>query len=226
MIYEKIVPGKFQSRPNRFIAMVEMGGELHTCHVKNTGWCRELLVPGARVYLSESGNPQRKTKYDLVAVEKGGLLINMDSQAPNRVAGEWLRAGGLFPDLLELKPEYPFGSSRIDFWGRTGAGEFLLEVKGVTLEEKGTAMFPDAPTIRGVKHLDELRGAVGLGFSAYVLFVIQMRGPARFIPNRRTDPAFAEALGKARAAGVRILAVDCLVTENSLKIGSEIPVEL
>lgn len=218
------------ARPNRFIAHVELAGEVQVCHVKNTGRCRELLVPGHRVWLEESGNPARKTKYDLIAVEKmtpaGPLLINMDAQAPNKVFGEWAAAGGLgfVPDLL--RPEKQFGESRFDFYYEKAETRGFWEVKGVTLEENGVARFPDAPTQRGVKHLEELVRAREAGYAAGVCFVIQMEGMWWMEPNDATHPEFGAALRRAAAAGVEVLAVECAVTPDSLKIVRPVPVRL
>ena len=223
-LYDRVIPGIFLERPNRFIARVQTENGEEICHVKNTGRCRELLVPGAPVYLSVSANPARKTRCDLVAVRKGALLINMDSQAPNRAAGEALP--WLFPGLTRMKPEAPLGASRLDFYLEQGEKKTYLEVKGVTLEENGDALFPDAPTARGEKHLRELMRCADAGFGAAVLFVIQMQGPGRFLPNARTDPAFARALRQARDAGVRILAYDCAVTASDMTLDREIPVIL
>ena len=230
MNYQKVLPGTFLSRPNRFIAHVEIGGELCICHVKNTGRCRELLLPGAKVYVEVSGNPARKTKYDLIAVEKrisphANLLINMDSQAPNKAAGEFLPK--LLPGLTMLRPETVWGNSRFDFYAETDTGEkWLLEVKGVTLEENGIARFPDAPTERGAKHLAELCRCVKEGYRAGVLFVIQMKGVSQFEPNDATDPKFAEALRTAATQGVKIFAYDCLVTPDSLTVDAPVPIKL
>ncbi len=225
MNYRRILPGTFLSRPNRFIAQVDIGGKPCVCHVKNTGRCRELLLPGARVYLEESGNPARKTKYDLVAVEKGKLLINMDSQAPNKAAAEAMPR--LLPGLSLLRPETVFGNSRFDFYAETKTGEkWFIEVKGVTLEENGVARFPDAPTLRGAKHLRELCRCVEEGFHACALFVIQMKGVRYFEPNRATDPEFARALETAAAHGVRLFAVDCLVSPNSMTVDSPVEIRL
>ena len=225
MNYNHILPGTFLSRPNRFIANVEIGGEICVCHVKNTGRCRELLVPGATVYVEESGNPLRKTKYDLIAVRKGNLLINMDSQAPNRAAQEFLPK--LLPGLTMLRPETVYGNSRFDFYAETESGEkWFLEVKGVTLEENGVARFPDAPTERGAKHLSELCRCVQEGCRAGVLFVIQMKGVSRFEPNEATDPKFSEALRTAAEHGVEIFAYDCLITPDSMTVDAPVPVKL
>ncbi len=225
MTYQTVLPGIFLSRPNRFIAHVEIAGEVCVCHVKNTGRCRELLTPGARVYVEESGNPARKTKYDLIAVEKGKLLINMDSQSPNKAAGEFLPK--LLPDLTLLRPETVHGNSRFDFYAETGAGEkWFIEVKGVTLEENGVARFPDAPTQRGAKHLHGLCRCVEEGYRAAALFVIQMKGATRFEPNEATDPAFAAALRQASERGVKLLAYDCLVAPDSMVIDQPVEIRL
>lgn len=225
MTYQTVLPGVFLSRPNRFIAHVEIAGEVCVCHVKNTGRCRELLTPGAKVYVEESGNPARKTKYDLIAVEKGKLLINMDSQSPNKAAGEFLPK--LLPDLTLLRPETVHGDSRFDFYAETGAGEkWFIEVKGVTLEENGVARFPDAPTQRGAKHLHGLCRCVEEGYRAAALFVIQMKGATRFEPNEATDPAFAAALRQASERGVKLLAYDCLVAPDSMVIDQPVEIRL
>lgn len=227
MRYEKVVAGRFVDRPNRFIAHVELDGRLETVHVKNTGRCRELLVPGARVYLADSwgaeGRPKgRKTRYDLIAVEKGKRLINMDSQAPNAAVKEFLAGGALYPSGTEVRPEYTYGDSRFDFALFTPALA-LLEVKGVTLEKEGVVLFPDAPTQRGTKHIRELTQFPG---DSALLFVVQMCDVSYFCPNGVTDPAFAAALVQAQAAGVRLLAYDCLVTPDSMTIHKEVPIVL
>ena len=226
MHYGSIVKARFLERPNRFIARVELDGRTETVHVKNTGRCRELLVAGATVYLEKSSSPNRSTAYDLVAVEKGKRLINMDSQAPNRAVEEWLRAGGLFPDAVQIRPETKFGSSRFDFYVETGTEKVFIEVKGVTLEEDGVVRFPDAPSERAVKHVEELTAAKRQGCRALLLFVIQMEGVKYFIPNRDTHPEFADALCSAAQAGVEVLAYDCRVTEDSMEIGRPVRVAL
>lgn len=236
MKYEHIVPAVFLSRPNRFIARVELDGREETVHVKNTGRCRELLIPGRTVWLEKSANPARKTGYDLVAVDKDGLLINMDAQAPNQVFAEWARAGGFVDGLTLLRPETIWGSSRFDFYweaerpGRDGSEQALargfVEVKGCTLEEDGLAMFPDAPTQRGVKHLHELAAAQGEGYECTVCIIIQMKGCRLFCPNERTHPEFGAALREAAAAGVRVLAMDCRVTPDSLTVDQPVSVAL
>ena len=225
MKYENMVHGYFLERPNRFIAHVLINGQMEICHVKNTGRCRELLQPGAEVFLTESDNPARKTKYDLITVKKGDYLINMDSQAPNAAVKEWLMAGGLGPAEV-IRPEKTYGDSRFDFYlERNGQGMYL-EVKGVTLEDQGICRFPDAPTERGAKHLRELMAAKAAGYDAGVLFVIQM-SPVRWLePNDRTDPAFGKALREAAGAGVQVVAVDCRVTVDSMEIGQSVEVKL
>ena len=226
MRYGNICRGRFLARPNRFVARVEVDGAEVVCHVKNTGRCRELLVPGAAVYLERAGDAKRKTAFDLVAVEKGDLLINMDAQAPNRVFGEFAAQGRFLPGLTAIRPEYVWGDSRFDFRLEDDAGPILVEVKGVTLEEDGEVLFPDAPTERGVKHLRGLRRAAAEGLRAAVVFVIQMEGPRLFRPNDRTHPAFGEALREAAAAGVQVLAWDCRVTPDSLTMNAPVPVML
>ena len=186
MRYQNVERGRFIARPNRFIAHVALGGGMVVCHVKNTGRCRELLVPGAPVYLERAANPGRKTAYDLIAVEKAGLLINMDAQAPNKAFGEWAAAGRFLPGLTAIRPEFTWEDSRFDFLLEDGAGKIFVEVKGVTLEEGGEVRFPDAPTERGVKHMRGLRRAVEQGHRAAVFFVVQMKGPVRFRPDRKS----------------------------------------
>lgn len=226
MNYLNIEAGSFLSRPNRFIAKVLVAGEEKTVHVKNTGRCRELLTPGAKVYLERAVNPARKTGYDLVAVEKEGRMVNMDSQAPNQAVEEFLREGKRFSGITLLKREVTYGNSRFDLYMEQGERKSFLEVKGVTLEENNIAMFPDAPTERGVKHIEELMAAKADGYGAYLLFVIQMEGISYFIPNDRTHPAFGEALKAAKAAGVTLLAYDCAVTPDTLNIRREVPIIL
>lgn len=225
MRYGQMVKGKFLRRPNRFIAYVEIAGREEICHVKNTGRCRELLTPGAGVWCAVSDNPNRKTKYDLITVRKGDYLINMDSQAPNKAAQEWLEQGG-FGKAELVRPEQKFGNSRFDFYLERGGKGMYLEVKGVTLEDGGVCRFPDAPTERGAKHLRELIAAKEAGFDAGVLFVIQMRPVKWLEPNDKTDPAFGKALREAAAAGVQVLAVDCAVTEDTMEIGDFVEVRL
>lgn len=231
MKYERIVSGRFLSRPNRFIAYAEINGQNETVHVKNTGRCRELLTPGCTIFLAEASNPARKTRYDLIAVEKQNssgekLLINMDSQAPNAAAEEWLKKGLLFSENAVIKREVTWGRSRFDFYIEDGKRRAFLEVKGVTLEDSGIAMFPDAPTERGIKHIGELAMCIDDGFEAYVLFVIQMKGAVEFRPNANTHPEFADALLYAEHSGVHILAYDCIVTPDSMEIDSPVNIRL
>ena len=225
MQYTNMTPGIFLSRPNRFIAQVEIGGQVQTVHVKNTGRCRELLPAGAQVWCQRSGNPSRKTKYDLITVRKGSRLINMDSQAPNIAAKEWLLSGGL-GNAENIKAECVHGDSRFDFSFTLDGKPCFLEVKGVTLENDGICAFPDAPTERGTKHLRGLQKCVEEGFGGFVLFVIQMADVEYLHPNDATDPAFGKALREAAAAGVNVLAVDCTVTEDSMTIRKPVAVVL
>ncbi len=225
MKYREIVPAKFIERPNRFIAYVEIAGQRTKVHVKNTGRCRELLQQYAQVYLEKSDNPDRATAYDLVAVDKAGMLVNMDSNAPNKVVGEWLSAGGLCQDVSLVRPETVFGNSRFDFYVESDSGrKIFIEVKGVTLENEGVAAFPDAPSERAVKHVEELIEAKQQGYEAYLIFVVQMKGIRYVEPNLKTQPAFAEALKKARCAGVKLLAYDCIVGADSLRLDQPLPV--
>lgn len=226
MNYERIRKAFFIERPNRFIAYVQLDGEKETVHVKNTGRCAELLVPGAPVYIQESVNPARKTKWDLIAVEKGKRMINMDSQIPNKVVQEWIEGGNLFPDVRLVRPETTYGNSRFDLYVEAGDSRIFIEVKGVTLEEDGVCRFPDAPSDRAVKHMEELVRAKKEGYETYVFFVIQMKDVRYFTPNTDTHPAFAEALKKAAAAGVKILAYDCEVTSDSITIREPVDVVL
>lgn len=225
MKYRKMIPAKFLERPNRFIAYVDIAGKRTKVHVKNTGRCRELLQENATVYLEESDNKERSTAYDLVVVDKAGRLINMDSNAPNKVVGEWLEAGGLYEDVSLVKPEKTYGNSRFDFYVESASGKkAFLEVKGVTLEEDNVAAFPDAPSERAVKHVEELITAHQEGYEAYLVFVVQMKGVVRVEPNWSTQPAFGEALRRARKEGVRLLSYDCLVEQDSLQIDEPVPV--
>ena len=215
MIYTDIAEARFIDRPNRFIAHVELGGQTETVHVKNTGRCRELLLPNIPVVLEKSDNPNRKTKYDLIAVRKKNLgWINIDSQAPNKVVKEWLTK----QDFDVVIPEYSYGDSRIDFYMEKGNRKYLLEVKGCTLEIDGTGYFPDAPTVRGVKHIRELMKAQKQGFWCGIAFVIQMNGIEEVLPNKETHPEFGEALSEAKQAGVHVLNLTCSVDKNSLEI--------
>lgn len=225
MHYPNMIPGIFRSRPNRFIAHVEIDGQEEVVHVKNTGRCRELLPGGAQVWCQRSGNPNRKTKYDLITVRKGDRLINMDSQAPNIAAGEWLRAGGLGP-VENLKAETVHGDSRFDFSFTLNGQPCFLEVKGVTLENDGVCAFPDAPTDRGARHLRGLTQAAKEGYGAYALFVIQMSDVKYLHPNDSTDPNFGAALREAAANGVQVLAMDCAVTEDTMEIRLPVLVKL
>lgn len=230
MKYRKIISGQFVSRPNRFIAYVDIQGQMEVCHVKNTGRCRELLQPGSIVYLEESDNLGRKTKYDLVAVEKGNILVNMDSNAPNKVVGEWLNTDNCpilqGTEVRLVKPECKYGNSRIDFYVEADDRKIFMEVKGVTLEENGVVRFPDAPSERAIKHVEELAAAVSAGYEAYVMFVIQMKQVRYFTPNEDTHPEFCAVLREAAEAGVKILAYDCLVTKNSLSLSDPVEVHL
>lgn len=225
MIYKNILRATFLSRPNRFIAHVELEGKEVVCHVKNTGRCKELLIPGAVVYVEKCDNSLRKTLYDLVAVEKGKLLINMDSQAPNKAAQEWL-ASGQWKKFSLIKPEQKYGNSRFDFYLENSREQAFLEVKGVTLEAEGVVSFPDAPTERGIKHIEELIACQKDGYKAYLLFVIQMSPVKYFRPNWQTQPAFGEALIKARNSGVELLAYDCAITCESMVLKNKVQIKL
>ena len=225
MKYNNMVPGTFRARPNRFIAHVEIDGQPEVVHVKNTGRCRELLPVGAEVWCEVSDNPNRKTKFDLITVRKGHRLINMDSQAPNKAAGEWLQVGGL-GEIQNLKAETFHEDSRFDFSFEKDGHKCFLEVKGVTLENDGVCAFPDAPTERGAKHLKGLCKLAREGYGAYVLFVIQMGDVKYLHPNDVTDPKFGAALREAAANGVQVLAVDCHVTEDTMEIRNPVPVKL
>ena len=225
MYYDSMVRGHFLSRPNRFIAHVEIDGKEEIVHVKNTGRCRELLPVGAEVWCQKASNPSRKTQYDLITVRKGERLINMDSQAPNIAAGEWLRSGGL-GEIEELRPETFHIDSRFDFSFIKDGRRCFLEVKGVTLEIDGVCAFPDAHTQRGARHLRGLAQAAQEGYGAYVLFVIQMADVKYLQPNDVTDPDFGAALREAAQSGVQILAMDCAVTEDSMSIRLPVLVKL
>ena len=225
MKYKNMVSGIFQARPNRFIAHVEIDGQLEVVHVKNTGRCRELLPAGAEVWCEVSDNPNRKTKFDLIAVRKGCRLINMDSQAPNAAAKEWLQSGGL-GQLDNLRAEAVQGDSRFDFAFVKDGKQCFLEVKGCTLEHDGVCAFPDAPTLRGAKHVRGLAELARQGYGAYILMVIQMEDVVSFHPNDATDPAFGQALREAAAAGVEVIAMDCRVTPERMTIHEPVPVVL
>ncbi len=226
MRYDNVTEAVFIDRPNRFIADVLLDGVPTVCHVKNTGRCRELLIPGARVYVQRALSTARKTAYDLIAVVKDGRLINMDAAAPNAVFGEWLRSGGLgfVPELV--KPEQRHGDSRFDFYFEHGGRRAFAEVKGVTLEENGVVRFPDAPTERGVKHLRGLKDCVRQGYEAYAVFIVQMRGVKYFEPNRDTHPEFAQALKEAADGGVNLVALDCEVTDQTLLAKDNVEIRL
>lgn len=224
MKYSDIIKGKFKSRPNRFIAIVDIDGTEEICHVKNTGRCKELFVEGATVYLQKADNPNRKTLYDLIAVRKGNRLINIDSQIVNGAALEYMPV--LFDNIKLIKPERVYGNSRFDIYLETETDKIFVEVKGVTLEKDGTALFPDAPTERGVKHLKELQKAVADGYKTYVLFVIQMDNISHFEPNKETHPEFAEELKNAQKNGVTVLAYNCTVTPDEIKIHNKVNVVL
>ena len=226
MIYEHILPAVFVDRPNRFIAHVELNGRTEVCHVKNTGRCRELLVPGCRVYVQHQPSPARKTAYDLIAVEKEGRLINMDAGAPNQVFGEFVRAGRFLREWPVIRPETVHGDSRFDFYLEAPGRRLFVEVKGVTLEDGGVTRFPDAPTERGVKHLEGLARCVQEGYEAWAVFVIQMEGACRMEPNRRTHPTFADALRQAAQAGVHLLALDCRTEPARLEIRRPVEIRL
>jgi sugar fermentation stimulation protein len=230
MRYPDIVPGIFLTRPNRFIAHVMINGKEEIAHVKNTGRCKELLIPGAEVYLQYHDNPSRKTRYSLISVRKGEKLVNIDSQAPNKATMEALAAGIRLPGLLKpityLKKESVFGQSRFDFYVEAADQKAYIEVKGVTLEQDGIAMFPDAPTERGVKHVRELIEAVKEGYSAYVFFLIQMKDVYYIKPNDQTHPEFGDALRDAQKAGVTIIAYDCCVLPDEMRLDKPIPVYL
>ena len=224
MHYSKMVPGIFLARPNRFVAHVEINGEKQVCHVKNTGRCKELLTPNAKVVLEVSPNPARKTAFDLIAVYKGDKLINMDSQSPNKAFGEWALASGFFGAHPKVTAERTYGNSRFDFYIETENGRrIFVEVKGVTLEHRGLLRFPDAPTARGAKHVKELTEAVREGYEAMVFFVAQMEDCHLFFPNDETDPAFAAALRESARQGVQVYCVNCLVTEDTMRIFEFIP---
>lgn len=225
MTYDNIYPARFIDRPNRFIANVLIDGERQVCHVKNTGRCRELLTPNAEIFVQRAANPERKTAWDLIAVRKGALLINMDSSAPNVVLKEWLMAGGA-GEITHIKPECTHGDSRFDFYFEADGRRSFCEVKGVTLEESAVARFPDAPTLRGVKHLDGLCRCVEEGYDAYAVFIIQMEGIARFEPNWATHADFGHALRRAETAGVKIIALDCAVTPDNISARNPVPVNL
>lgn len=226
MRYDNIHKGKFLSRPNRFIANVEIDGKAEVCHVKNTGRCKELLVEGCTVWLEHSDSESRKTAFDLVAVEKGDRLINMDSQAPNKAVGEWLREKNPFGEGFSVYPEKKYGNSRFDFYLESQDRKIFMEVKGCTLEKDGVVLFPDAPTLRGVKHIEELAHCLDEGYEAYIMILVQMSDVKYFTPNYDTHPEFGEALEKASRKGVKILCYDCNVTHDSMTVGKPVKVKL
>lgn len=226
MRYDNIHKGKFLSRPNRFIANVEIDGKAEVCHVKNTGRCKELLVEGCTVWLEHSDSESRKTAFDLVAVEKGDRLINMDSQAPNKAVGEWLREKMPFGEGFSVYPEKKYGNSRFDFYLESQDRKIFMEVKGCTLEKDGVVLFPDAPTIRGVKHIEELSHCLDEGYESYIMILVQMSDVKYFTPNYDTHPELGEALEKAAQKGVKILCYDCNVTHDSMTVGKPVKVKL
>lgn len=226
MKYGKIQKAVFVSRPNRFVARVIIDGKETAVHVKNTGRCRELLTEGAQVWLEDSGKAERKYLYSLVTVKKGERMVNMDSQSPNKAVGEFLKSGGLFSDIKLIKPECKYGNSRFDFYVEYADKKAFIEVKGVTLENEGVVSFPDAPTERGSKHLRELCECIKDGYEAYVFFVIQMKDVLYFTPNEAHDPVFADTLRKAHNEGVKILAYDCFVSEDEMKIENRVEVKI
>lgn len=226
MRYNNIISAKFVLRPNRFIAEIDINEKREICHVKNTGRCKELLKPNANVYVQYSDNPKRKTKYDLISVYKGTELINMDSQAPNKVFGEWVEKGNFIPNISKIKTECKYGKSRFDFYIEAKNRRIFAEIKGVTLEENGVVMFPDAPTERGVKHIKELSECVKDGYEAYVFFIVQMKSCSFFKPNRAMHSEFADALIEAEKSGVNIKALNCIVTPDELSIDREIEIKL
>ena len=226
MRYDNIHKGKFLSRPNRFIANVEIDGKSEVCHVKNTGRCKELLVEGCTVWLEHSDSESRKTAFDLVAVEKGDRLINMDSQAPNKAVGEWLREKMPPGEGFSVYPEKKYGNSRFDFYLESQDRKIFMEVKGCTLEKDGVVLFPDAPTLRGVKHIEELSHCLDEGYESYIMILVQMSDVKYFTPNYDTHPEFGEALEKASRKGVKILCYDCNVTHDSMTVGKPVKVKL
>lgn len=218
MKYENILEGKFIERPNRFIAYIEINGKIEVCHVKNTGRCKELLIPGVTVFVQENDNPKRKTKFSLIGVIKDKRIINIDSQVPNKAVHEWILKGNLFKDVTLIKPETTYKKSRFDFYIETKEKKIFIEVKGVTLEENNVVRFPDAPTERGIKHINELCECIKEGYEAYIIFVIQMKDVLYFEPNDETHKEFGDALRQAKKLGVNIVAVDCKVTKDSIEI--------
>ena len=225
MKYKNIYEGVFIERINRFVAKIEINGSIEICHVKNTGRCKELLIKGAKVYVEKTENPTRKTQYDLISVVKNREIINMDSQAPNKVFGEWVKEGGFFDNIALIKPECKYKNSRFDFYIEANK-KIFVEIKGVTLEENGVVMFPDAPTQRGIKHINELIESTTEGYEAYIFFIIQMKKCLYFTPNYKTHPEFANALNKAKKSGVNIRALNCFVSPDELKVNDFVEVRL
>ena len=221
--YGNTVRGTFVSRPNRFIAKVLVEGKEETVHVKNTGRCREILVPGTQVVLEDSCNPSRKTRYDLIAAYKGGNLINIDSQSPNKAFGEFITESGIFGGTPAVHPEYSHGDSRFDFYIESEGRRIFVEVKGVTREFDGVCMFPDAPTERGLKHLRGLERCVEEGYEAYLALIVQMKGMHVFVPDYETHPEFGREMERAEEMGVGVLVYDCVVTEDSMYVDSPVP---
>ncbi len=226
MQYDHMVPAVFLDRPNRFIAHIEIDGLLQVAHVKNTGRCREILTPGARIWVRENDDPRRKTRFDVISARKGERIINIDASAPNAAVMEWLPSSGLFREISLIRPETTFGRSRFDFYIEGDGRKMFMEVKGATLEDRGAVRFPDAPTERGLKHIQELEACLESGFEACILFVIQMKGVDYFEPNSAMHRAFADALHRAGRAGVKVIARDCRVTFDSMEIGDAVPVRL
>lgn len=226
MKYNNIKNGIFKERPNRFISIVNIDGKDEVCHVKNTGRCKELLIPGVKVIVNESDNENRKTKYDLVSVYKEDNIVNIDSQAPNKLFYEWVLKSDYFKNIKLIKSETQYRNSRFDFYIETDKDKIFIEVKGVTLEENGIVAFPDAPTLRGIKHLNELCSAICDGYKAYIFFVVQLKNCHLFVPNRRTHKDFADALMNAHKNGVKINCVNCVVDEENININDFIDFEL
>lgn len=226
MKYDNIKQGIFLCRPNRFIAHVEIGGKTELVHVKNTGRCKELLIEGVTVFVQEFDKSTRKTKFDLIAVQKGDILINIDSQVPNKVVGEWLLTSSLLGNITLIKPETTYGNSRFDFYIEADDKKIFAEVKGVTLEQDGVVLFPDAPTLRGVKHIKELCRSMQEGYQAYMIFLVQLQGAKYFTPNIRTQPEFGKVLKCAERQGVHIIVLDCVITRDSITANSLLPIKL
>ena len=224
MTYKNIIKAVFIDRPNRFIARCEINEQVETVHVKNTGRCKELLIPGTTVFLEKFNAQTRKTNYDLISVIKGNRIINIDSQAPNKIFLEWAKSGKYLPDILLIKPEYRFLNSRFDFYIETPFKKIFIEIKGATLENNGVVMFPDAPTQRGLKHISELIEVKKKGYEAYIIFVIQMENAKYFMPNYITHKAFADKLKECDDNGVNVAAFDTIVTEKSIVLNNEVEV--